>query len=499
MSQRPADPRSNRLRSLFHKVIHGEQILRNSANAKLFIEAVCDQPDPVQCIQKLSSSIKGLSALQSALAADTSLVTLNSSAAHLLTYLQAPDLAVICQGEFLRNILLSITDPPIFWDALIKEQQFAHLGEEALQCFSWLLLQLVSLPAKDAAPYYGVASGGVQRMLLESSQLAVRTNGQKIKHIMETITSPDQYEGDGPGGRHDNDLSDIRDIAILPTADEISSTDPPYLRRAHEIDECQATGRLAMHIDNQFRLLREDMLRDLREGLQVSLGKKKGRRKGLSIDGLQVEGIIAQDRQPWALRLQCKQDLPQFQHVALDARKKYVSEHRNFLKHQSLACIITDAEVTALVTILRDEDLLAHNPPIICVQFSGREESITKALRAIKLAQQVRLIQLSTAMFAYEPVLKQLQETKELNLKDEIMLWDPKDPIQAASIASQKPVDDLATMLLQQPSSELREILDLPKSTRLDASQAKCLVRGLTQRLSLVQGPPGMATKLIHL
>ena len=492
MSQLSADPRSNRLRSLFHKIIYGEQILRSAANAKLFIEAICNHSDSVQCVQKLSTSPKGLSALQTALTADTSPEFLNTSAAPLLTYIQTPELAVISRGEFLRNLLLAITEPPIFWNALVREQQAARLGDEALHCFSWLLVQLVSLPTEYATPYYGVASSKVQKMLLESSQLSVRTNGQKLKHIMETITSPEHHVGEGPGGRHDNDEVNIRDIAILPTPDEISSAGPPYLRRALEIDECSADGRFAMLVDNQFRLLREDMLRDLREELQLSLGLKKGRRKGLSIDGLQVQGIVAQERQPWALRLRCGKDLPQLSNIKPDARKKYVSEHRNIVKHQSLACLIADGEVTALVTIIRDEDLLAHDPPIVCAQFSGKEDSIGKALLALKQAEQVRLIQLSTAMFAYEPVLKRLQEIKELALKDEIVLWDSDGQVSAAPISAQTSIIDLVAKLRYDPSAELKEILDLPKSTQLDTSQAKCLLGSLTQRLSLVQGPPGI-------
>ena len=499
MSQPSADPRANRLRSLFHKIIHGDQILRNVTSAKLFIEAICNQSDRVQCVQKISSSLKGLSSLQTALSADTSLDFLNTSAASFLTYIQTPELALISQGEFLRNILLAITEPPIFWNAFVRESQAARLGNEALQCFSWLLVQLVSLPSEYATPYYGVASSGVQRMLLESSQLSVRTNGQKLKHVMETIKCPEHHGGEGPGGRHDNDDVNIREIAILPTPDEISSTDPPYLRRATEIDECSADGRFAMHIDNQFRLLREDMLRDLREGLQLSLGLKKGRRKGLSIEGLQIQGIVVQERQQWALRLQCDKDLPQFNNVKPDARKKFVSEFRGFVKHQSLACLIADGEVTALVTIVRDEDLLAHDPPILCVQFSGKDDSIVKALSALKQAKQVRLIQLSTAMFAYEPVLKRLQEIKELALKDEIMLWDPDEQISTAPILSQASITDLVMRLRHDPSADLKQVLDLPEPTQLDPSQANCLLGGLTQKLSLVQGPPGMAEHFLSM
>ena len=37
--------------------------------------------------------------------------------------------------------------------------------------------------------------------------------------------------------------------------------------------------RVAVHLDNQFRLLREDMLAELRNDLQISLKKKQGKRR----------------------------------------------------------------------------------------------------------------------------------------------------------------------------------------------------------------------------
>ena len=119
---------------------------------------------------------------------------------------------------------------------------------------------MISLPADKSMSFVTVAKdSSIQESLLESSQLEVRTIGQKIKHIIETITTPDSYQENGPGGRRDNDFADIREISILPTPDELASKESPFLRQAVEIDECSKSGRLAMHIDNQFRLLREDM------------------------------------------------------------------------------------------------------------------------------------------------------------------------------------------------------------------------------------------------
>ena len=164
------------------------------------------------------------------------------------------------------------------------------------QYFSWLLLQLVFLSVARAPTYCGVASDPpVQKILLENSQLEVRTNGQKIKHIIDALTNPEHLDSECPGGRRENDFVEIRKITVLPTPDERASTEPPYLRRAPEIDQCPESGRLAMHIES--RLLREEMLQDLREELQVAVGSRKGRRKGLLIDGLAIDDIECDERQ----------------------------------------------------------------------------------------------------------------------------------------------------------------------------------------------------------
>ena len=64
--------RAGRLRDLFRKVVVGQQMLTSFQNAKLFIEAICDQPNPVKCAERLISSPKGLPALNLALRIDLS-------------------------------------------------------------------------------------------------------------------------------------------------------------------------------------------------------------------------------------------------------------------------------------------------------------------------------------------------------------------------------------------------------------------------------------------
>ncbi|PVH69345.1 hypothetical protein DL98DRAFT_176665 [Cadophora sp. DSE1049] len=44
---------------------------------------------------------------------------------------------------------------------------------------------------------------------------------------------------------------------------------------------------------------------------------------------------------------------------------------------------------------------------------------------------------------------------------------------------------------------DLQGVLSLPRPTRLDKSQAACLVAGLWQRLSVIHGPPGTGKSFI--
>lgn len=489
------DRRSSRLRILFAKVLSGEQGI-TTGNAKLFIEAICSQPEPATCIQRLISTAKGFPALQSALRTDISISFLNDPITSFLRYLQAPELKSICGGDVLQQVISSLVEPPLVWDALVKAIKSNDLTEQGVDGFSWLLLILVSGPIEKALVYSDVARDGqVHSRLLESPRLEVRNRGQRIKHIVDTITTSKKPEIGGPGGRHDNDFPDIRKIAILPTPDELASKDP-FLRRAAEVHEDGPHScTLARYIDSQFRLLREDMLRDLREEIQLDQSNKQGRRRAICIDHLSLFGVLSDDRHPWSLQLECVQDLQQLKGMGKSARKKFVMDHPMLLKDQSVACLMTDQEVIGLATLIREEELLARNPPVLCLRIS--EGATEKTLLRLKMAKTIRLVQLNTALFSYEPVLKQLKDIKELSLEEDILHWEKKKELQSPGYRLSKQIRDTLSSLEGDFSRDLQTGLGLPHPTRLDESQAACFLAGLRQRLSLIQGPPGTESKIM--
>lgn len=68
---------------------------------------------------------------------------------------------------------------------------------------------------------------------------------------------------------------DFCGIAILPTADELSSNK-------------NATPRRPSYLDNTFRLLRDDMMHELKEDTDTALKKKQRRQRGLIFDGIKA-------------------------------------------------------------------------------------------------------------------------------------------------------------------------------------------------------------------
>ena len=416
----------------------------------------------------------------------------NGPATKLIQYIQCPTLKIILGGNYLHQTVLHIVEPPIFWNPFLLSFRNGCLNADAQQCLGWLLHELICLPDQQSIRYRDLAQDtSIQKLLLDSSSLEVRTLGQRIKHVLSTFNSPNGDDTEfGPGGRHDNDFTDFREVAILPTADEILSEEEPFLRLAAAIDDPENTEkRLVTHLDNQFRLLRDDMLVEMRDELQIIFGKKKGKHRGLIFDGFTVLDVACGDnrkRHPWRMQLQATTDLRHHFQCNPKNRRAYLVNNRNVFKHQSLTCLVLDGEIIAFPSIDRDVDRLAEKLPVVNLQFTGKISTM-KALLRLKTATSVTLVQIATAVFAFEPVLRGLQMLKDMPLADELLFWNPESSMP-------QPLHAPTTLIGQvenDPTSDLQDLLNTTKSIHLDRSQASSLLSGLKQKVSLIQGPPG--------
>jgi len=136
---------------------------------------------------------------------------------------------------------------------------------------------------------------------------------------------------------------------------------------------------------------------------------------------------------------------------------------------------------------LESNRTLTSIPPAIVLQLEG-EANTTRALITIKTGKNTKLLLVDTAIFSYEPVLKALQKKRSIPLSSEILFWKEGDTIGRRLSRSRRFIQEIAS----NPHQNLQPLLNTPRSILLDKSQAASLVAGLTQDLSLIQGPPGM-------
>lgn len=477
--------------------MHNGRALSTSRDGKLFLEALCAQVDAPTCAHKLLSTSSGLSALQTSVRFDQSVSFLNNEATTLLRYFQTPSLKSIGSGSVLSQLLLPLVDPPFFWEAFTKSFIGGFLTPEASQAFAWLLLELVSQPGKDSLPYVELASSPpLLDLILGSPDGQTRNLGQKIKHALPLDASELHIDAEvRPGGRHDNDHENHREISIMPTSDELLTKDRAFFRTADFIENAElGLSRSTIHLDNQFRLLREDMLGEIRDELKMLTGAKTGRHRGITINNLSVFGLnMGTDRKrlAWGVVMEVQGGLPQMKKMNPNEKVDFLHNNRHILRQGNMACLLVDGELTAFPTIYRDEDELSKIPAKLTIQFAD-DATLSNALSKMKTSDNITLVQLDVAIFAYEPFLKRLQEITDLPLREEIVHWDEQN-LETIESPSFQPTSFIK-MLEAKSGENIGDLLQLQKRVVLDASQMNSLRTCLSQRVSLVQGPPGKAT-----
>jgi hypothetical protein len=485
--QEAAAKRVAGLTKLFNAIIFGHRDLKSAADAQRFLEALCAQSDVPKCVEQLVAAPNGLSAVAKAFRFSANATFINGPATSVIHHLSDPAVKQLYDGQFLHRVLEQIVEPPTFWNTFVEAHHARILTPTGTRAFAWLLLELLHGRSEDGTNVRDIARRITNNeSFIGSESLDVRNLGHKIKHVLDS-TSSDSAEG--PGGRHDNDFADYRKVKILPTPDEFTSTVTPFYRRANEIQLAEVESRGLMHLDNQFRLLREDLLGELRSDYQIAAGQKKGLRR-VVLQKLKYAGVecgTLNKRKPCSLKLHCTEDIPQLRKFEGDAaRKKYIIENKNLLKHQSLGCLISKDNIVAFASVERNEDLLAQQPSIVALRTSDAG-SFGKVLKSCKNGSDLAFVQVDTAVFAYEPILKCLQRMSELPLEEQVLHLTPS----SGEVLSGIQPTDIINSIRENWHQDLRTIVGSTNSVQLDLAQAKSLITGLAKRLSIIQGPPG--------
>jgi hypothetical protein len=103
------------------------------------------------------------------------------------------------------------------------------------------------------------------------------------------------------------------------------------------------------------------------------------------------------------------------------------------------------------------------------------------------MSLDLAFVQVDTAVFAYEPVLKCLQRMSELPLEQQVLNLTPSSGEALSGIQPTEIINNIRDNWQQ----DLQNVLGSQGPVQLDLAQAESLITGLAKRLSIIQGPPG--------
>lgn len=492
--------RQHRQDVFFNQVLAGKRALTTPENVKRFLQSILAQDNPPACVERIIASPQARSAIQNGLRFDISPAFINQATAPFVLYLSNPAIKQLCNGKFLEEMLAIIVDPRSVWNAFMAALETKQLEETSVHAFAWMLSELLSFPPLSQLDFTDDAAKVTNdKFLLDSSSSEIRALGYRVQSLLwlrssKSLVGSDMENLDPdmvPGGRHDNDSPEIWNIAIYPTADELVSTRKPFYRRAIDVENLSVENRIAGHIDNQFRLLREDMLSEMREDIQVARGQKKGRRSVALLRDLKLQQVRCTEGRkytPLALSFTCQYGLESLLGLSdRSDRKKFLRNNRQFLRHRALGCFMHEGQSISFGTIERDEDYLLKDPSEVVIRVLGTT-ALKKTLMVLKLHGDVQFLMVDTPVFAYEPVLKCLQEKTDLPLSKELL-----EDCAGVNVSESGHIPDhIVEQLRASKNTGIQGILQTNKPVTLDPSQFESFLSGLCQRVSLIQGPPGM-------
>ena len=117
-----------------------------------------------------------------------------------------------------------------------------------------------------------------------------------------------------------------------------------------------------------------------------------------------------------------------------------------------------------------------------------------KILFAHKAKGDLKYLLVDTPIFAFESILKCLQEKAKLPLAIELFEQSDLDGTKHYNVT----LHVVARRLKERSGNNIQDILKMEKAITLDMSQMDSLISGLTTSLSLIQGPSSLKTLSLH-
>ncbi|NXG51676.1 ZNFX1 protein, partial [Psilopogon haemacephalus] len=305
-----------------------------------------------------------------------------------------------------------------------------------------------------------------------------------------------QPQPDGP-------VQDYRTMSIYPTYDEVHHGKKPFLRPNIVSGRYESTN---IYLDTHFRLLREDFVRPLREGIMElcrSFEDKGWRRKKIDDIWIYFDAhILTPVCTPSGVAYKVQFDVKPLKFVRWQNSKR--------LLYGSLICMSKDQFETFLFATVsnRDSRELAHGTVQLCFSTQSWE-----LLEEVTPSDSFLMVETTAYFEAYRHVLEGLQEVQEEDVPFQKYIVECDVQLKPPAYLTAGTTYDLAPLVKLSADEKMhldswgrRNCCILNPSQwpsmetlGLDESQFQALSLALTKELAIIQGPPGTGKTYVGL
>ncbi|XP_053848821.1 NFX1-type zinc finger-containing protein 1 [Vidua macroura] len=298
----------------------------------------------------------------------------------------------------------------------------------------------------------------------------------------------------------DGQEQSYRFMSIYPTYDEIHGNEKPFLRPNLVFGKYESTS---IYLDTHFRLLREDFVRPLREGIMEVLQNLQDRNlRKKKFDDIRIyfdARIIAPSCTPTGIAYKVQFDTKPLRFVQWQNSKR--------LLYGSLVCMSQDHFETFLFATVSNRNAAELVNGIVELCFDAENQPL---LGEFQPSDSFLMVETTAYFEAYRHVLEGLQEVQEEDIPFQKYIVECDAQVKEPAYLTRDTAYNLAPLMKTSRKEKCPDILKSVcildpnewlsmEALKLDESQIQALNLALTKELAIIQGPPGTGKTYVGL
>ncbi|NXH43264.1 ZNFX1 protein, partial [Dicaeum eximium] len=298
----------------------------------------------------------------------------------------------------------------------------------------------------------------------------------------------------------DGQEKNYRIMSIYPTYEEIHGNEKPFLRPNFVSGRYESTS---IYLDTHFRLLREDFVRPLREGIMEVLQNLQDRNlRKKKFDDIRIyfdARIIAPQCTSTGIAYKVQFDVKPLRFVQWQNSKR--------LLYGSLVCMSQDHFETFLFATVSNRKAAELANGIVELCFDAESQPL---LAEVQPSDSFLMVETTAYFEAYRHVLEGLQKMREEDIPFQKYIVECDAQVKKPAYLTQDTAYNLAPLMKtshkEKCPDSLKSVYILDPSQwlsvealKLDESQMQALNLALTKELAIIQGPPGTGKTYVGL